>query len=60
MSLSVRQIGGWDPQTKNDIDAMQKALEDNQDIIYFMQDKMKSNTQKLLDANAKVRCCLMN
>ena len=54
MSLSVRQIATYNVPMKNDIDAMQKMLEDNQDDIYFLQDKMKSNTQRLLDANAKV------
>lgn len=53
MSLSVRQIATFNVPMKNDIDAMQKMLEDNQDDIYFLQDKMKSNTQRLLDANAK-------
>ena len=55
MSLSVRQIGQIEPATKSVIDQMQGELEKNQEIIYYLQDKMKVNRSKLLDVNAKVR-----
>ena len=54
MSLSVRQIGQIEPATKSVIDQMQAELEKNQEIIYYLQDKMKSNMTKLVDVNAKV------